>query len=161
MVVDRTPPAEPPLGFSWSRKKVRTGLEGLVRPLSPIICSSASMLPETKPSKSRKAKRAEEALGGSGLLALCEVATATPGDASPTSTISVSPRRAPLGGADCVTSPADHKSLGRASPPDLTMVDAAAAAPPKQKTAAFIGVRRRPWGSYAAEIRNHLTGSRE
>ncbi|GAB4816394.1 hypothetical protein N2152v2_003440 [Parachlorella kessleri] len=31
----------------------------------------------------------------------------------------------------------------------------------RQKTSAYIGVRRRPWGSYAAEIRNQISGARE
>jgi hypothetical protein len=37
------------------------------------------------------------------------------------------------------------------------------AAPParREKSAQFIGVRKRQWGTYASEIRNHATGSRE
>jgi hypothetical protein len=33
--------------------------------------------------------------------------------------------------------------------------------PPRRKTAHFVGVRRRQWGTYAAEVRNQLTGCRE
>lgn len=68
----------------------------------------------------------------------------------------------PRGQNGCLTHPHATRKRGRPAKPSVERErDPATKKQPRVKSCKYIGVRKRKWGTYASEIRNPISGSRE